>query len=376
MNIKMKNQNFYNITAASIDRYLQLNNWVRDYKFPNKNLMVFFNGIGGAPEKIAIPASEEFHGFYSVLDGIIETISKLEGRSENELIKDINATFIDRMEFRLISENTSDGKIPIDYASNCIDGLKDLILYAICSEISPGPVCLRASDAAKTNLSNYKLAQTEKGSFVLNIDTQVVNEKSEKLPLPGIDLIQPFEHRVIKRIGTAINQIDSIARDECQVTKVADIAYKEGINANMCEALSKLRPLSYDDRIFATIRYASSITHKTGYVSSVEMRVNHFDIIDELAKIYRDKVVTETETITGYIYSLTKKNDVDGELHKIKLLANINGTFRTVEVNLSDEKYRMACDAHRDEVAVTVSGELDMSGRQWILRDITNFSVD
>ena len=36
-------RNLYNITAASIDRYLQLNGWTRNQNFANKNLMVYLN---------------------------------------------------------------------------------------------------------------------------------------------------------------------------------------------------------------------------------------------------------------------------------------------------------------------------------------------
>lgn len=364
----------YDITAASINQYLQLNNWTRDQNFKNKNMMAYYNNSDNWPHRIAIPASEKYDDFYGVLDGVLETLAKSEERSKSELIKDINTTFIDRMEFRVVSEATSDGKIPIDYASDCIKGLKDLILYTICNEQSPSPVCPRATEKAKSDLQNFKLAQTEKGSFVLNIETQEFTGYNELIPLPGLET-SPLQHRVIERIGTAINQIDSIARDKCQITKVADIAYKEGINANMCEALLKLKPLSNDDKITTTFRYASSITHKTGYVDSVEMRMNHFVIIDELAKIYRDKVVTIEATLTGVVRSLTKKDDAGEELREIKLCTVYEGKFRIVEIYLSDEQYRVACDAHKDGLEISASGILDMSERQWILKNIKKLSI-
>ncbi len=56
----------YNITAASMDRYLQLNGWTRNYDFANHNMMVY-TSRNNSPKTIAIPASEEFDDFIQLL---------------------------------------------------------------------------------------------------------------------------------------------------------------------------------------------------------------------------------------------------------------------------------------------------------------------
>lgn len=79
----------YSITAAKIDQYLRSRGWMRDYDFPNKDLMVFINGMGDAPEKIAIPANETYGDFFAAVKRIIKTLSLLEKRKANEIIRDI-----------------------------------------------------------------------------------------------------------------------------------------------------------------------------------------------------------------------------------------------------------------------------------------------
>ena len=119
--------------------------------------------------------------------------------------------------------------------------------------------------------------------------------------------------------------------------------------------------------------FRSSLTKKTGQVEHIEMRANHFLVMDELAKIYRDKVAIQDATLTGIIRSLTKKKDVEGNLQTIKLYTTFNGTPRTVTVVLSTEQYRIACDAHRDGLEVEISGELDMSKQHWVMTEVTHF---
>lgn len=365
----------YSITAPAIDRYLQLNGWVRNLDFANKNIMAYENYSTTVSKKLAIPAAEDFDDFYIVLRDVIKMLSKVEKRTEVEIIKDINATFVDRIEFRIISDISEDGKLPIDYAAECIEGLKDLVLYALCAEQSAQPVCYRASDYAKSYLNNFKLAQTEKGSFILNIDIQVVDEKNEQAVLTGFDVPVPLEHKVIERIGTAISQVDAVVKNERQLTETAASAFEAGITANMCDALMKMRPLSDDDQILTTIRYASALTNQTGKTECIDMRANHFLVIDELAKIYRDKIAVQDATLVGIVRSLSKRHDSDGEMKTIRLYTTFEGCARTVTIDLSDDQYRIACDAHRDGLEVEVSGELDTSERYWTMTQIRHFAL-
>ena len=365
--------NFYSITAASIDRYLQLNGWARNLNFANRNMMVYTNE-NCHPKTLAIPASEEYEDFYVILRNAIETLEKIEKRSANEIIKDVTTTFVDRLEFRIISEITEDGKIPLEYAAECVEGLKDLILYSVCAEQSARPICYRATDYSKALLNKFKLAQTEKGSFILNVDIQVVDENNEQMVLDECAVPLPFEHKVVERIGRAISQVDAIVNNQRPLTETAETAFETGITANMCDALLKMRPVSDADKVSTTIRYASSLTNRTGQLERIEMRTNHFLVIDELAKIYRDKVAVQDASLTGIIRSLAKKTDVDGDLQTIRLYTTYDGTSRTVTIALSDEQYRIACDAHRDGLEVEVSGELDMSERYWVMRNVTHFS--
>lgn len=364
---------FYNITAASIDRYLQLNGWIRNYNFANRNMMVY-TGKNNRQKTLAIPASEELDDFYSILSNVIELLQKKENRPANEIVKDITTTFIDRLEFRVISKITEDGKIPLEYAADCVEGLKNLILYSVCAEQSARPICSRTTDHAKALLNKFKLAQTEKGSFILNVDIQVVDESNEQMVLEEYDIPTPFEHKVIERIGTAISQVDAIVNNRRQLSETAETAFENGITANMCDAFLKMRPLSDADKVTTTIRYASSLTRQTGQIERIEMRANHFLVMDELAKIYRDKVAVEDVNLTGIIRSLSKKFDTNGDLKTIRLYTTFEDASRTVTIVLSDDQYRIACDAHRDGMLISVSGELDMSGKYWVMNNVTSFS--
>ncbi len=156
---------------------------------------------------------------------------------------------------------------------------------------------------------------------------------------------------------------------------MAETAFEKGMTANMCEALLKMKPDDGETEIDTTIRFASAVTKKINDGKKIVLQSNHFWAMDELAKIYHDKVVFEDVILRGAVQSLTKKGREDIEERRIKLYTIYENKPRQIYIDLSEENYRIACDAHRDGLEVEVSGILDKSGRTWYLTEVQNFYI-
>ena len=193
-------------------------------------------------ESLVIPASEKYKDFYIALPDVIETLSELYKKSDNDIIKEINSSYYDLLEFRIKSKLSENGTLPLGYASNCIEGIKDLILYSACAEQCKEPICLRTTNNAKSIVDNFHLAQTDFGSFIINIDIKVVDEENEQLVLPECEPDPSVEHKIVKRIGKAMQQIDEITYNKTTLDETLPEAYESGVTANMCDALMKLKP--------------------------------------------------------------------------------------------------------------------------------------
>lgn len=363
------NCNIKNITAASLERYLLLNEWVRNYDFSNKNMMVFeYNN-----EVLAFPASEKFSDFYISLPNVLETLSHLYEKRVRDIVKEITASYHDLLEFRIKSKISDDGQLPLDYASECIEGIKELILYAACAEQTNQPVCFRITSNAKNLLNGFKLAQTEVGSFVINIDIQVADEE-EQYTLEGIEVQSGMEHKVMQRIGEAIKQIDEITKDNNLFTEIVTDAYKSGVTANICESLMKLKPDFSSAEIETKIRYATVYGKREADI--VKIQNSHFYTMGEISKHYRENESEMLVSVQGYITSLNKKK-ID-EVHSdrvIRAVVYVNGDLRTVSAELDDGDYRIACDAHRDGEKILIKGILDTSKKIYKFMRVDSFNI-
>lgn len=363
--------NIKEITALSIEKYLLTSGWKRDYEFKNRNLMVFNN----ENIRIAIPSSETFDGFYDSLYGVIETISLKNKSSINDIVKDILASYYDRLEFRIVSELSKDGKLPFGYASSCIEGLKELILYSICAEEKNEPLCFRSTHYAKKMLDSFNMAQTEVGSYVINVETIVANEKNEQFTLDDCEVLAPIEHKVVQRISNAMKQIDNVTNDKEDISNIISDAYINGVTANMCDALLKLKSEDEKVTIEAKIRYATSLTKKVGAIDKICLSDKHFYYINEISKRYRENERYSDVCLRGIIQSL-KINDNGGVTEKtLSIITLMDNKYRTIKLKLTDVDYIKACDAFRDQKEIEVSGTLDMSSRYWMLSSVTKFLV-
>lgn len=371
----MEKLNICNISAKSVDKYLQFTGWERNYNFPNKNLMVYSINRNEFTKKIAIPSNEDFEGFYDTLYGVLSNLSNFEQRPIYNIAKDMLTTYLDRLEFRIITDFSNDGKLPIQYASNFIEGIKDLLLYSICAEFTPSPICFKATNKAKSHLRKFKLAQTEKGSFIVNIDANVVNDSfDEQTTFEGVLEESSIEHRIVRRISKAIQQVDDLTKDKSTISIMAERAFEDGMTANMCDALLRLKPeysQLQDIQIESTIRYASVITKQPGYNKKNKMGTLHFLAMEELSKVYKSKIEIQYVELSGVITSMSTKKESDVKI--IKLYTRVNGKNRIILVELNETQHRIACDAYKDGLEVMVSGELDMSGYNWKLDHVDNF---
>ena len=365
-------ENLIVITAAALEKYLLFNGWIRDYEFKNKNMMVFYLD----EDVVTFPSSEEFSDFYRILPKVIKVLAEVHNKDEKEIIKDVAASYFDKIEFRIKSKSAEKGKLPLGYAAKCIEGLKELILYSACAEQHKEPVCMKTTSNAKELLNNFKLGQTEIGSFVINIDIQVVDDVNEQLTLDNTIHDIGVEHRVVKRIGKALKQVDEVICNDVNIDELLPCAYEEGITANMCDAFLKLKPENEDVEVETKIRYASSISRKTGDVEVVNLKGNHFYVMNEISERYRKVENVDSVKVYGDIASL-KKRKKDAGHFKREVIVNVffDGGYRNIKAELTDEDYRVACDAHRDELQVEIEGTLDMGKKVWEFTHVQNFVV-
>ncbi|MCP3779810.1 hypothetical protein [Paenibacillus sp. MZ03-122A] len=364
------------IKLRDIMGYLDRNGWDLDEEFPNPNVFVFSREIQNSePITLLLPAKESFGDFQQRIYSALNTLSTIENRSSELIIKDINSyeSDADKLEIRVISSFASEGSIPLSYASNLIKGLKNLIVSAAYTEEYPQRAFKRASQKAIGYSNFFKLGQTAHGSYIVTVESgSLINDDLEIIIEENTAITEPFSRRVMKRIHKSIHQIESFNDNENKLDDLVERGYNEGLNANICEALLSLYDEDEPVKLESKIRYSKTIENTEKLPDVITLDSSDYHIIKAIAEALREKKPEDVE-IEGFISKLSSNSGT--AYGTINISTMYDNKKHSVKVELIEDDYKSACDAHKNEKKVKITGVVDTTRKTWEVMNLKKFQV-
>lgn len=364
-----------NITIETLESYLVKNLWKQDKTFANKKIKLFKKAIDNEEYSLFLPSRNDFKDSRRKINDAIEIIADLRETTSKKIISEIlktsdnkisiinNRHKKDTLSLRIISKLSDEGIIPLEYGANIVEGIKRLILATIFNEENPQPYFFRVSKNSHEKLFRYKLAQTNIGSYIFNIE--IDSDTNEQLIINdnGEVEILSEERRVIRRIQNGISNIK-----ENDIEILSENGYKKGLNANMCDALLNFNIDNFDVKIESRVTWSDLIPKPEGIKEKVVLENKDFHKMKELSEKYKQSKSLECE-MKGRIIRLNNRKDSKGNSieRNITIQTEIEGTYKNVKIELGDLDYKKACEAHKEDQDIIVSGELFKNGKTWVM---------
>jgi hypothetical protein len=95
--------------------------------------------------------------------------------------------------------------------------------------------------------------------------------------------------------------------------------------------------------------------------------------LSEAAKVLKERQSFNNEVLRGYVTGL--KRDVQPTDGSIRLKADVEGKYRSVSIELPEDEYQKAIDAHNSKQLFQVEGDLAFEGQRYYLRNPRNVQV-
>lgn len=386
------------LKLEAVVAYLTKGGWYIDKTFPNKKLLVFKKKYDNEVITLSLPASENFSDYHRRLVDLIADVADIEDISRGQVIQEVKALEIliskeekilklpkgakDRLSFRIISEESKDGSIPLAYSDSIMSGIKKLILSAIYSERNkPLPVFESNLKSLYAELGQYKMAQTDIGSFIINIDISLDDQEFNQL---GLDLgyDDSFSitnsRKIIRRIQNGITAVCQSSNSPETFNYLSEHGYETGLNANMCDAILEFKNISSDVEIETKVEWSEELPPPTGITEKVKITSNDFIVFETLSKKYKEQEVTEIEA-TGFIIQLYNSfSDSDTTISKrpkryVIIAAQVKNSLEKIRIYLDENDYATACLAHSNHEMVSVTGIVDKKSRYLAITKYSNF---
>src|SRR6266508_3098096 len=150
--------------------------------------------------EIILPIDRTVGDFAIRMAELMHALTVIEHRAPEEILTDITVAASDVMRLSFAGETYDDGTIPIETGARLVSLTRDVILAAASVSVKPRAVLpTRKPDLAVEFLNKVRLAQTERGSYVLTVQSPVppaLAYQPELMPDPDSPRV-PYERLVM-----------------------------------------------------------------------------------------------------------------------------------------------------------------------------------
>lgn len=323
--------------------------------------------------EILLPNSSRFPDYAASVAQAISAMSEIELRDELQILKDIQVSGTDVLRVRAIGADES-GSIDVEAGVSLFRSSHDLLLAAACAVGQKKRVYKAGKNSDATEyMKNVKFGQTEVGSFIVTLLSPVpplMSGGQQEGLWPEFDQ-EPFERQVTRILGNAMEQVQkAVARvNSGYGIEEFEEAVELGVSANLCAATSKL--IESGDGLDLSLTWAQSRKAPLPR-SSFKFGLEDGRILNEAARLLKDKAPRPDEDLTGFVTKLSRSESrVPGT---ITIKAIVDDRMTSITTELPEDMYAEATVAHADRNTISISGDLVREGQRWKLnnpRDLT-----
>ena len=370
------------LRTRDVQQYLTSRGWYIVDRESTTAVELYHHPQHGDAE-ILLPLRQSLADYSLRMADVIQALSAIDDRPWSEILNALSGPPSDILRLRVVSEAATLGNLPLDDALRFFQSGRDMLLSAACSTIRPQAFHPEKSlKQANDFIRGCRFGQTERGSFVASIIAPVPPAFHQAMIPFGEEefreATEPFARRVTSRLMHSLEIVD-------QTVKTARLdpifnGVNDGVSANLCEAVAAMKPQGDQSRIDIRMSWSRSRPKlPEGIPQIVSFSQSDFPILEEAGRKLRERATPRRDKFVGKVFSLQSEipSLIDNLAGKIVVRTEVGGQPARVKVVLDREDYRRACDAHRDDRRVAVTGIIhhDVKVRVYELSEPSNFQV-
>lgn len=362
------------LDPKAIEVYLMAHNW--EVKTRNQRFSTWHQADQADPSSfLFVPLSTTPADYEDRLRDLVLGLAAVERQDVDAVVTNLRYATADLIRIALVSPRVGPGELPIEDGRKLFDGARDLMLWAACAAVQTratfGP---RVPAVARDYLDGVRLGQTEKGSYIVTVISDVAPpEQQALLPDEGIQLDTPFERKVTSRLMESLSATQSAAK--LVVEKQTDIAetfedvVERGVSANLCSAIAQMAEEQAGAQVEVRMNWAASRPPVgTKLPPVVTFPPSTLPVLSDAQEVLRQLGPFEDEVVEGYVIRLNRGKD-EAAIGSIVIEGEARGERRNIHVELPDAQYHDAVRAHDERYPVRVLGTLAKRGKYWVLSD-------
>lgn len=358
------------IAPAALVAYVLGEGWSRTERY-GEHSDVYERG--GSSELI-LPGTDALGDYPAIVADALRILAREQSRDELQIYRDLIGA--DRDVIRVRAPHADDdGSVSIDAGVELVSQARDMLLAAACAAKDPRASYRagKVKDAA-TYMDRVRLGQTEQGSFIVTLLAPVppaldITNQGTFWPMEGEE---PFDRKVTRTLAKSLEAARAAAEAVVRGNGMSAFqqAVRQGVSANLCDALSTL--ISKGAGLEVSLTWARTRpAPETRRV--VQFSESEGEIFQEAARQFRSMEPRPDETLDAFVVALDRQ-PAAGQ-GRVTLKTFIDGQAVSVRTILPSVMYHQAVVAHDEGHTVAVTGDLKRQGQRWVLDNPRNLQA-
>lgn len=321
--------------------------------------------ISDQEEEIVLPIDRAYADYRQRVLEAIQFLAKQERCSQRDIIDELLLQKWDVLRIRINGDRIGQGWISYLDKGSIEEGVRKLLFASARFVSDPKPYFKRLySTSAEQWMKRCRAGPAESGSYILSV----------QLPLQeDLDSAEyPFSRRVTEYLMTSLSQLAELSEHPDLSTDGVD----PFLNANFCLGLAEMKPDESLIHFDFEMKWSSEIPVKKNIPARVEIRDHQFPSIMRIGQKLKPQTEVNQDLFVGKVLTLHGEADEHGNMQgEATLVLFMDEQQAKAKVFFGSEFYSIACDAHKQNRYVRVSGILSEKPRCSDLKDVSLFEV-
>ena len=356
--------------------YLRAKGWQQSDVQPGRASVWLYN-VGNEQFEALLPMDVELRDYALRMGDLLAVLEAAEKRSQWQVYSDLLTITSDVMRIRIADPELTDGTLPIEEHAQIAQKARDLVLAAACAATENRPVWHKRKPAqAMDHVRRVRIGQSERGSYIVTVISRItprLHNQNEQL----FEADAPYERQVTQTLAQSLHALDRAAEQAALTQEMAsfDRAIPQGVNANLCDAVVGLWG---GDEVQRNLEFSFSWSPARPVAADVVRRVafssDRIPMIREAGRQMREREPILDFDLRGPVVKLERQEGA--ATGKVTVVGIVDDRQVRVTVELQDEGYHQALQAHDLGKTLRVSGTLIKEGRGFLLRGTRDLAVE
>jgi hypothetical protein len=332
------------IDYTDVQRYLESRGWFRS-RSKRDEIAIFRKDR----EEVLLPLDRTLADYAEAIATVAVRVANVEGATPQKVLADLRHTRSDVLRTGRTDNGTDDGSLGFAESTALIMGTRRAILAAACSVERPNERFHRrlALKNAQALIEKCRLAQTERGSFVISV-------------LCPLDFSVTVRSLRVGGVNQVLEEVDS---------------EKPPITANLCEALLDMMPTDERGDLWLDASW-SPLVAQTRSFPRVQVDRDMYPWFEQLSRTLRPAAESKRDLFIGRVIELHGEDNEVGDLEgDVTLQLTVGDDLLRARCALGSPDYAQAVSAHSRQRYLSLKGVLRRYPKSARIEDASDVKV-